>query len=155
LKVLAGTYRPSRDNKDAPTPEVGVPLAPEWLDDRGVQAWAELVAQVEPTKVMTHADRSALGLAADALAEYVAARAVIRETGTSYAKRSRGRTAIQRPRPEVAIASAARRDVFRMLESFGLTPASRSRVTVDPKQKKAEEDDEWARIAGWTNPRRR
>jgi P27 family predicted phage terminase small subunit len=147
-KILAGTYRPSRDNHDAPEPEPGAPLAPEWLDEDGVTAWAELVAQLEPTRVLTKADRTALGLAADALSEYVSARQVVRKKGATYAKRSRGRAAMRRPVPEVAIATAARRDVFKMLEAFGLTPASRSRVAVDPKQKEKDENDEWDRIMG-------
>lgn len=155
LKILAGTYRPSRDNTDAPTPKAETPAPPAWLDESGAASWAELIEQLEPTKVLTRADRTALGLVADTLAEYTAARESVRENGATYAKRSRGRSALRRPVPEVAIATNARRDLFKMLESFGLSPASRHRVTMDPKQKQKEADDEWERLLrGDLSPRR-
>jgi P27 family predicted phage terminase small subunit len=127
-KRLKGTYRPSRDNRRAPKPAPGAPLPPEWLGPAALPRWAELVEQLEVSRVLTKADRTALGLLADALSEYVAHRATVEQEGATYVKGSRGRSTLKRPRPEVALAREARRDAVRLLEAFGLTPASRNRV---------------------------
>lgn len=127
-KRIRGTFRPSRDAKP-PRTTPGTPTPPEWLSQAALPRWRELVEELGPTKVLTTSDRTALGLLADVLTEYTTHRATIDAEGATYAKGSRGRATLRRPRPEVTLAREARRDAVRLLEAFGLTPASRHRVT--------------------------
>ena len=146
IKLLTGTYRPSRDNPNAPEPERGTPDVPEWLGESARRFWGELTPQLEAMRVLTPCDRTALGLLADTLAEYHAARAVVQKEGQTYAKGSRGRKTLRRAVPELEIARQARRDALRLLVEFGLTPASRPRVSAEPKR--TAEDEAWDRYFG-------
>lgn len=79
-------------------------------------------------QVMTGADPVALGLLCDALADYMAARDVVRKKGTTYETEGDAGTML-RQRPEVYIAADAWRRAKLMLTEFGLTPASRAKVS--------------------------
>jgi len=79
-------------------------------------------------QVMTGADPVALGLLCDALADYMAARAVVEKEGASYETEGDAGKML-RQRPEVYIAADAWRRAKLMLTEFGLTPASRAKVS--------------------------
>lgn len=129
LKVLHGTNRKDRANpkepKPADLPKDATP--PEWLTTRGKEAWTDILPILRGLGVMTVADPVALALLCDALAEYVDARAVVRVEGATYW--TEGKSTMLRARPEVTIASDAWRRAKVMLTEFGLTPASRARVS--------------------------
>lgn len=140
LKLLQGTARHDRLNPSEPEPPALVDARPpSWLDSRGRRAWRDWLPVLTGMRVLTEADGAALALMCDAYAEYLAARAVLRREGASY---TTGELPAQmvRQRPEVAQAADAWRRVSAMMQQFGLTPASRSRVssqqaeTVDPVQ---------------------
>jgi P27 family predicted phage terminase small subunit len=129
LKVLHGTNRKDRANPKEPRP-VSLPAGstpPDWLSDRGKEAWGDILPILRDLGVMTVADPVALGMLCDALVEYQEARAVVREHGATYW--TRGKSEMLRARPEVQIASDAWRRAKLMLSEFGLTPASRARVS--------------------------
>jgi len=127
--MLHGTNRADRANPAEP--KVGaIPAGtepPDWLGDRGKEAWGEILPILRAMKVATVADPVALGMLCDALAEYIEARRVVREDGATYW--TRGKSEMLRKRPEVEIASDAWRRAKSMLSEFGLTPAARSRVS--------------------------
>ncbi len=79
---------------------------------------------------MSVADGTAVGLLAEALAEYVSARAVVESKGATYETVTQTGSAIVRQRPEVALAADAWRRTAAMMQQFGLTPSSRTRITV-------------------------
>lgn len=155
LKVLHGTDRPDRSNPNEPSAQpLGDAPPPSWLKGRGRRAWAEVAAILTEMGVATVADRVALALLCDVYAEYIEARDAVRKLGTVYESRvmkAHSRRAdgdpeefdpealsvMIRPRPEVAMASDAWRRINTMLQQFGLTPASRSKVSGAP----VEEED--------------
>ncbi|KKL11432.1 hypothetical protein LCGC14_2545870, partial [marine sediment metagenome] len=53
-----------------------------------------------------------------------------------------------RPRPEVSIASDAWKRACNMLQQFGMTPSSRTRLVVDDPDKDKKPFEEWKRGAG-------
>jgi phage terminase small subunit len=114
LKMLHGTDRADRANPAEPQPAVGAE-PPPWLPKRGVAraAWNRLAPILSHLRVLTVADAEALALACDALAEYLAARDD--PDGWRHAD------------------SAWKRYLY-ALRDFGLTPASRPKVSAMPER---------------------
>ena len=79
--------------------------------------------------VATSADPVAVGLLCDALAEYVAARAEYERDGLTYESTTEKGGTMLRAHPAVGVASDAWRRAKLMLTEFGLTPASRAKVS--------------------------
>lgn len=135
LKMLHGTNRADRANPAEPKvgliPETTEP--PEWLGERGRTAWAEILPILRAMKVVTVADPVAFSMLCDALAEYIEARGVVQKDGATYW--TQGKSVMLRKRPEVEIAADAWRRAKSMLSEFGLTPASRARVSAQGSDK--------------------
>ena len=129
LKLLEGTHRKDRANPDEPTPETLAPGSPPpaWLSPRGREAWSDLLPLVQSMQIATSVDPAAFAMLCDALAEYIDAREVVIREGATYW--TKGKVEMLRSRPEVTIASEAWRRAKMMLTEFGLTPASRSKVS--------------------------
>jgi P27 family predicted phage terminase small subunit len=131
LKVLRGTYRASRANVAEPQPQLGAPPKPPRLSPLGAEVWDELARQLKQLKVLTRADGHALELACEALAEWRAALDVVQREGTTYKAVTKSGSVLL-PHPSVRQAADAWRRAQRMLVEFGLTPSSRTRVSVPP-----------------------
>ena len=134
-KALGGTLQPSRTNRHEPVPDVALPPAPDWLSERGRRYWDEIGAVLLHMKVVTFGDGPAFSLLVESLAEWAEARqAVIGVGGVGgvglvYEMETESGQTMRRPNPEVAQASDAMKRALRMLTEFGLTPASRSKVS--------------------------
>lgn len=129
LHALAGTTRPDRQNSTQPMPAVALPLPPDWASPRAVMFWAEIGAVLLSLQVVSYADRTALTLLSEAYADWYELCLDVRENGRTYECPTEGGSVMYRPRPEVAMKSDAWRQVEKMLVHFGLTPASRSKVS--------------------------
>jgi P27 family predicted phage terminase small subunit len=128
-KALGGTLQPSRTNKNEPMPEVYLPTPPAWLSERAKQYWGEIGNVLLAMKLTTVADGPALQLLTEALAEWAEAREFVTREGFTYSTFTKQGDEMHRPYPQVAIASDAWRRAMTMLTQFGLTPASRSKVS--------------------------
>ena len=128
-KRLGGTLQPSRTNKQEPVPDVALPLPPDWLSERAVRYWGDIGAVLLNMKVVTSADGPALMLLTETLAEWAEARQAVHRIGLVYEMPTESGALMRRPNPEVAQASDAMKRALRMLTEFGLTPASRSKVS--------------------------
>jgi P27 family predicted phage terminase small subunit len=128
-KALGGTLEPGRTNHAEPQPTVLLPLPPEWLSEKAKQYWGEVGGVLLSMKLCTVADGPALELLTEALAEWAEARRAVHLAGLTYETTTMTGDVMRRPNPEVAIASDAWRRALKMLTEFGLTPASRSKVS--------------------------
>ena len=128
-KALGGTLQPSRTNANEPVPEVYLPTPPEWLSELAKQYWAEIGGVLLAMKLTTVADGPALQLLTEALAEWAEARRAVHLAGFTYETTTMTGDVMRRPNPEVSIAADAWRRALKMLTEFGLTPASRSKVS--------------------------
>lgn len=133
-KRLRGTLRPDRQNPREPVGRVltRAPKAPDWLDDLGRLAWARLCAVVVPMKVLTAGDVELLAVLADQLAVYEHAAVALRVKGSLsfVVLDGDGNPKGVQAFPEVKLKAAAAAEIRRLVEHFGLSPASRSRVAV-------------------------
>lgn len=134
LKLLHGNPGKRRINRHEPTPELGAPPRPSWLEELespiAAETYAELAGILERMQVMTKADGKALELLADAYGLYREARRIIEEEGLTYESTSDSGGKMIRARPEIGIASDAAKRIRALLSEFGMTPSSRSRLHV-------------------------
>lgn len=128
LRVLHGETRPSRINRHEPRPRSGKPSAPTWLSPSARVIWRKTLRELQPMGIVTPADTNALGLYCMALAEYIAAAAIVAEKGLLVDGRHSGLVANPAARIE--------RDRFAMAcrlgEEFGLTPSARVTLGTTP-----------------------
>jgi phage terminase small subunit len=109
LKIVQGTYRKDRANHTEPEPELGIPEHPKGMTYKAKKYYHELAKIIEDMKVLTVADKFALKILAENFVDYDDAR---KSPEKSYTK-------IVNLRGQILIG----------LREFGLTPASRSRVS--------------------------
>jgi P27 family predicted phage terminase small subunit len=98
-------------------------------------------------RVLTPADVEALAALCEAEAEFWDARADVRKRGiqidvTRYDRKTGAAFYVTEDNPSVRIASDAFKRMKTLLTEFGMTPSSRTRISVAPK---VEEEDPFAR----------
>jgi len=150
LKMVAGTDRPDRMNPDAPKPLPDLPVAPEWLSDRGAQIFDDLVAIITKMGVGSASDTAMLAIAASRLEEVEICTAMIEDGGRTFVSGIKydeeGRVVSQQIKghPAVAQRSEAMRHAQSLLVEFGLSPAARSKVSASVP----DEQNPFASLAG-------
>lgn len=107
--------------------------APEWVDPIAATAWDRLFPLLEDMRVITAADWMALELLCQAYAEYRDAVERIRNTGTTIWVETKS-GGYMMPNPAIRERNDAWRRVLTGLMHFGLTPSSRARIQVLPKE---------------------
>ena len=135
LKLVKGTARPHRLNKDEPKPTVAQPEAPAHLDERAKAKFVAMAEMLARHGVMTELDTGALARYAVVWCRWVDAEAEIKRRGPVV--KTEGGNVIQNP--FLAVANKCLLQMAQLESEFGLTPSSRSRIrmaepteTVDP-----------------------
>lgn len=143
LKILEGNPGKRAINHREPKPVIGVPDCPAWVSEAGRRHWPALVGLISDMGVMTIADGSAAALLCNALGEYLDACERVDELGVlveehKYDKDGNEVASNWKPNPAAVIRSDSWRRVYLMMQQFGLTPSSRSKLHVE---KPAEVDE--------------
>lgn len=125
LKVVRGTNRADRENRNEPTPDRARPSAPEHMSDRGREAWGYVVGILDRMGILTEADALAVELLCEARADWLSARDEIREGGGETYVTEGG---LIKAHPAVAMRNDAARRMQSLLAEFGMSPSSRSKV---------------------------
>ena len=142
LKLLEGNPGKRALNDREPKVAPGRPKRPTWLAVKARRHWHQAVQALEGMGVLTVADGPAVALLANALAEYIEAAREVEERGLTFMdvrldKEGTVISSVIRPNPATAVRADAWRRVNLMLQQFGLTASSRSKVKVE----KPEEED--------------
>jgi len=127
LKLVRGTDRADRRNPAEPSPDRARPSAPGHMSDRGREAWGYVVALLDRMGVLTEADALALELLCEARADWLSARDEIRIAGGETYTTEGG---LIKAHPAVAMRNDAARRMQSLLAEFGMSPSSRSKVSV-------------------------
>lgn len=135
LKIVRGTDRADRMNPDEPQPARARPSAPAHMTDRGREAWGYVIAVLDRMGVLTEADALAVELLCEARSDWLSARDQIAAGGGETYTTDGG---LIKAHPAVAMRNDAARRLQSMLVEFGLSPASRSKVSA--KEPDAKED---------------
>lgn len=126
-------------NPDMPKVASDLPDPPDWLSERAAEIFLQLVGIIDGMGVASSADTSMLALAASRLEEVEICTAMIEDGGRTFVSRMKyddeGRLEEQQIKghPAVAQRSEAMRHAQSLLVEFGLSPAARSKVSVNTK----------------------
>lgn len=138
LKIMRGNPGKRALNHSEPQPGEFTSDPPPHLDDEAVAEWKRLVPILQRMKVLTEADYIALATLCQAYSTMSQAQKQLRESGLLY----KTRTGHVSQSPLLSIVNQNAEIVMRHLREFGMTPSSRSRLSVDKEAPK--QDHEWA-----------
>lgn len=145
LHLVQGTGRADRHALgDAPEPPKAPTLAaPAHLTDDARAAWETLAPVLDGMGVLSVADAHAFERMVECYAEIRRCQTVLELNGHTYETRTVTNGFMVRARPEVAQLADADRRFKGWLGEFGLTPAARTKVKVNPGGKKADPLDKY------------
>jgi len=127
LKIIEGTFRKDRSNPNAPSVPSGIPEAPAWLSERASELFASICAVLDSLNIVSPADECMIAMLASRLEEIETLTATIEDQGRTY----RAESGLWKARPEVAMRNEAMRHCHALLSEFGLSPATRNKVTAN------------------------
>lgn len=128
LKKLEGTYRADRAARNEPKPRVTIPTAPSWLTAEGKKEYRRTAKLLLGMRVLTEADMVALAAYAHEFDEWRSACAVLALEGKVITSEKGGKYL----HPMWGVANTHFKNMLKLLQEFGLTPASRSRIEAQP-----------------------
>ena len=128
VKVLQGNPGKRALPKGEPMPATAdrVPSAPRWLSEEARAEWKRLAPRLHAVGLLTEVDTQALGLLCESFAQYVAAKAIVDREGLLLMS-DKG-NAYQHP--AAGLMTQARGELMKWAREFGMTPAARSRISV-------------------------
>ena len=126
---------PAREPKAPPISADNIPPPPEVMSPYAAGAWRRLAPLLAGMGVLTEADLIAFERLCECYAEVQTARdAIAAAGGATYETTTDKGDTMYRSRPEAAAMADADRRLKTWLTEFGLTPAARSRVSVQGEQ---------------------
>lgn len=144
LKLIRGNPGKRPINlSDGVNPEVAIPDAPRHLSKEARKEWKRVSAELEQLGLISRLDRAALALYCQAWGRLVELETAFQKRQELYA--SQGRTlsdafvdvapsGYRQQAVEVSLINSLQDQVHKFLQSFGLSPSSRSRVTPSTNQ---------------------
>lgn len=127
LLEMRGSWR-AKTRTDEPE-AVGSLHRPAWLSAAGKKQWNHIAPLVEAMRIGSEVDSFSLATLCDSLAQYIEITQRINESGIIITDSA---TQSVKPNPLFQAQDAAWARVYKMAQQFGLTPASRAKVKVNP-----------------------
>lgn len=124
LKVARGNPGKRKLNLDEPQPLPGAAM-PGFLSPEARKYWPDLAYQLEEAGVLTRVDGIALALLCEAFATWRTASRRAQRNPTVTSRKS----GMVRRSPYYTVMNEAQSQVLGLLREFGMSPASRTRVT--------------------------
>lgn len=131
VKKLQGNPGKRKINKNEPSAPSGIPEMPEFLSTEGRAEWNRIVPLLVDMGVLTAADGKALAGYCSAYAQLAKCEAAIEKFGLICATLDEVTgVAVLKVNPAVRVKSDALRQMKAFLIEFGLTPASRPKLSI-------------------------
>ncbi len=133
LKLLKGTFRKNRSATSEPQPEAAIPQVPEHLSDQAKVEWGRVSQELMTLGLLTRIDRAALAAYCECWSDWIDA------SRLCAAKDGQDRKVIKTgagnfiENPYFSIKKRCAELMHKFLVEFGMTPASRTRINVEPK----------------------
>lgn len=128
IKKLRGNPGKRRLNDAEPRPGAArLPSAPRWMSEAARGHWRKLSKGLFDCGLLTEVDAPALAMLCETLAQYIEAKRLVQEEGM-VATSDQGNVY---QHPAVGLMKSSRTDFLRWAREFGMTPASRTRISLD------------------------
>ncbi len=137
LRLVRGNPSKRPINKNEPKPPVGIPPTPKHFDKQGKYWFKRMAEELDAIGVISQLDARALEMLVEAYTEYRHHCDTLDREGYTYAVYSDEDTDERKPReirmikphPAAAMKADAWKRLRGMLGEFGMTPASRSKIS--------------------------
>jgi P27 family predicted phage terminase small subunit len=129
LKLLEGNPGHRPINGAEPKPKRGLPTCPAHLNPSAKAEWKRLVQEFQEIGILTLIDRGVLAGYCQSWGRWVEAERKLKET-PPLIKTPAGYVQLS---PWLTIANREREFMLRYMAELGLTPSSRTRISVTPK----------------------
>lgn len=140
LHVVEGTYRADRHKvRNQPRPRPVAPSCPRWLDKEAKKEWLRVASELEKVGLLTHLDRAALAIYCCVWSNFRTYSEIIRREGTVI----EGHRGVPRKHPLLPALHRAADGVRVWSQEFGMTPSSRTRLSVTVPAEEDREFDKW------------
>ena len=130
LKIVSGNPGRRALNKNEPKPKTATKRAPAGLSKAALKHWHTVAKHLTEARILTELDKPALILYCEAWARWRDATDEVQKRGMLV----KAPSGYPMQNPYLAIANKAFEQMQKMLVEFGMTPASRSRIQVEPEQ---------------------
>ncbi|WP_243077734.1 phage terminase small subunit P27 family [Pantoea sp. MQR6] len=131
LRLVKGNPSKRALNKAEPKPPSGVPLIPKHFNKQEKYWFKRIGEELDCSGVISKLDGMALELLIGAYVEWRKHRDVIDQVGETYNVTNMAGETLVKAHPQVAMMSDAWKRLRAMMSEFGMTPASRSKVSSD------------------------
>ena len=129
LKLLEGNPGKRPMNPNEPKPMAGVPSCPSHLDRLAKAEWRRIVPELQQLGLLTRVDRAALAAYCACWSRWVTAEREISKHGLTVV--TPNGYPVQSPHVNISNKALAQLKAF--VQEFGLSPASRTRVSAVPQ----------------------
>lgn len=136
LKILEDYRNKKRINPDEPKPKVKIPSCPKHLTGIARKEWRRIAKELKSLGILSNIDRSALAAYCVVYGRWVQAEKLVAKSEGGLVKTKKGNIV---QHPSLAIANKALELMHRYLTEFGMTPSSRTRVSVKSKEPDSQE----------------
>lgn len=127
IKKLRGNPGKRKLNEAEPRPGGRMPSAPRWMSLEGKQQWRKLAPRLHAAGLLTEVDGLGLAMLCEAVGQYVEGKEIVEREG-AVAISDNGNVY---QHPAVALMKSARSEVLKWAREFGMTPASRTRISLE------------------------
>lgn len=138
LKIVKGTYRKERENKNEPEYKIEIPDYPKHLTTRAKKEWKRMSVVLFDMGLLTNVDMAALAAYCQLYGRWAEAETKLKKKGEEFIVITKDGNKIQNPL--IGIANTALKLMAKCLIEFGMTPASRSKVSA---KKEKDKSDPW------------
>jgi P27 family predicted phage terminase small subunit len=133
LRELTGNAGKRPLNHNEPKPRAGIPSCPKHLDQEARKEWRRITKVLCAIGLLTHADRAGLAAYCQCYSRWVKLEGVVQQLGECLPEIAEGKpTGRMLPNPYLGALNRALLLMRSYLSEFGLTPASRTRLSIVP-----------------------
>ena len=141
---MRGSKR-AKGRRNEPRPGKGEPETPPQLSEAAAEVWPQLLEQIKGVGTLAVTDGFPLARYCELFVRWWKAAAFLVENGETYVLREpdkdgpkgkvQGKVRCIMQFPQVSIVNNLSNELRRLEAEFGLTPAARTRIQVEPKEK--------------------
>ncbi len=131
LRLIKGNPSKRAINKSEPKPPSGVPPVPKHFNKQEKYWFKRIGEELDGSNVITNLDGMALELLIGAYVEWRSHRDILDEEGETYKTKTMTGDTLIKAHPRVGMMADAWKRLRGMMAEFGMTPASRSKVSSD------------------------